>query len=225
MEDYLSCLLQSRWKETMRFTVGFDLDLTLVDSRARIIESHRRAFADLGEEVCEDELAPLVGLPLDRTAAIVRPNVNISQFISRYRFHYQEPDAPPQQSMLGAREALLATRAAGGRVVVVSAKYVPAITQALTETDLENLVDLSFGERFAAGKTSALQQVGAAVYVGDHEADIAAALAVPAIAVGVATGPHTCAQLTAAGAHKVLANLLDYPQWLRCADSLPRQVQ
>jgi beta-phosphoglucomutase-like phosphatase (HAD superfamily) len=52
------------------------------------------------------------------------------------------------------------------------------------------------------------------VYLGDHPADMAAARAVPATAIGVLTGAHSADELHAAGADTVLANLTDFPQWL-----------
>jgi phosphoglycolate phosphatase-like HAD superfamily hydrolase len=51
----------------------------------------------------------------------------------------------------------------------------------------------------------------ATVLVGDTELDVAAALATGARVVGVATGGTTAAQLAAAGAHAVLADLADTP--------------
>ena len=48
---------------TAPLTVGFDLDLTLVDSHERIISAYIRALGDLGVEVSAEDLVPHLGTP------------------------------------------------------------------------------------------------------------------------------------------------------------------
>ena len=62
-------------------------------------------------------------------------------------------------------------------------------------------------------KAAVLTQVGAAVYVGDAPADMAAAAEAGVRAVGVATGSFSAADLVAAGAEVVLGSLLEFPTW------------
>jgi phosphoglycolate phosphatase len=52
------------------------------------------------------------------------------------------------------------------------------------------------------------------VYLGDHPADMAAARAVPAAAIGVLTGEHSEDELRAAGADEIFHDLTRFPQWL-----------
>ena len=100
-------------------TVGFDLDLTLVDSHERIISAYIRALADLGVQVSSQELEPHLGMPLVHTAAAVGAAVDADALVLLYRHYYDEPDAPRTLPMAGAIEALACVRAAGGRTVVV----------------------------------------------------------------------------------------------------------
>ena len=60
-------------------------------------------------------------------------------------------------------------------------------------------------------KAAGLAGLGAAVYVGDTPADMAAAVQAGARAVGVTTGSFTDRDLAAAGADLVLASLADFP--------------
>ena len=60
-------------------------------------------------------------------------------------------------------------------------------------------------------KAAVLAGLGAAVYVGDTPADMAAAVQAGARAVGVTTGSFTERDLAAAGADLVLASLADFP--------------
>ena len=194
--------------------VGFDLDLTLVDSHERIISAYIRALGDLGVKVSSEELAPHLGMPLAETATAVGAAVDADALVLRYRHHYDEPDAPRTLPMPGAREALRCVRASGGRTIVVSAKFTPAVHKALAEAGLTDLVDAVYGELFASDKAAALIAEGASVYVGDHPGDMAAAHTASAYAVGVTTGANDEAALLSAGANLTLPDLDAFVAWL-----------
>jgi hypothetical protein len=147
--------------ETAPLTVGFDLDLTLVDSHERILSAYIRALGDLGVEVSREELTPHLGMPLVHTAAAVGAAVDADALVLRYRHYYDEPGAPITLPMPGAAEALRCVRDAGGRTVVVSAKFTPAVHKALAEAGLAELVDVVHGELFAQDKAIALIAEGA----------------------------------------------------------------
>ena len=189
---------------TPTVVVGFDLDLTLVDSRERIMTSYLRALHDVGNPVTREDLEPHLGIPLTHTIAALAPAVDADALAS----------ATSTDPMPGALAAGQALRSGGGRTVVVSAKFTPAAQSALAEAGLDDLVDALHGELFATEKATALIAEGATVYVGDHPGDMAAARAAGAVALGVSTGANDEAALTAAGADEVLASLEDFPAWL-----------
>lgn len=199
---------------TASLTVGFDLDLTLVDSKERIISAYIRALRDLGVEVSREELVPHLGIPLTDTATAVAPAIDADALVLRYRHYYDEPGAPRTLAMTGAAEALRCVRAAGGRTIVVSAKFTPSVYRALEEAGLTELVDVVYGELFAQDKAPALIAEGASIYVGDHPGDMAAAGAANAYAVGVTTGANDHATLGAAGAAVTLTDLHAFAPWL-----------
>ena len=199
---------------TELLSVGFDLDLTLVDSHERIISAYIRALRDLGVEVSAEDLVPHLGIPLTHTAAVLAPAIDADALVLRYRHYYDEPDAPRTLPMPGAAEALRCVRAAGGRTVVVSAKFTPAVHRALDEAGLTELVDVVYGELFAEDKATALIAEGASIYVGDHPGDMAAARAASAYAVGVASGANDQLALSAAGADLALPDLGTFVTWL-----------
>jgi pyridinium-3,5-biscarboxylic acid mononucleotide sulfurtransferase len=74
--------------------------------------------------------------------------------------------------------------------------------------------DAVLGWRWAQSKTAALIEHGVAVYVGDHEADVLAAIAAGSVAVGVTTGHATADRLRSAGASVVLEDLTGFSPWL-----------
>ena len=109
----------------------------------------------------------------------------------------------------GAREALDAVRARGGRVLVVTSKI-----GRLARLHLDHLglaVDELAGDLFAEEKATALREHGATHYVGDHVADMVAAGAAGVPGIGVATGPCSPEELRAAGAEVVLDDLTGFP--------------
>ena len=199
---------------TAQLTVGFDLDLTLVDSHDRIISAFIRALRDLGVEVSSEDLIPHMGIPLTHTTAALAPAVDADALVLRYRHYYDEPGAPRTLPMPGAVAALRCVRDAGGRTVVVSAKFTPAVHQALEESGLTELVDVVFGELFAQDKATALVAEGASIYLGDHPGDMTAARLAGAYAVGVTTGANDEAALRGVGADVVLPDLHAFVAWL-----------
>ena len=74
--------------------------------------------------------------------------------------------------------------------------------------------DAVVGWAWAETKTVAMLDLGVEIYVGDHPADMAAARAAEATAVGVLTGSHTADELLEAGADIVLDDLTGFPGWL-----------
>jgi uncharacterized protein len=193
--------------------VGFDLDMTLVDSRAGIAETLRQAAAVLGVEISDEDVWPTIGIPLTDAMEQWLPAEDIPVAIAEYRRRYPTVGVPMTTALPGAREALAAVRELGGRTAVVSAKIEPAVRAVLAHVGLE--ADLVVGGRFAAAKSGVLREAGAQVYVGDHPGDVVAARGADAVSIAVTTGPTSAADLAAAGADEVLDSLASFPEWLR----------
>lgn len=194
------------------FCVGFDLDMTLVDSRPGIAEVMTRLAAEAGAYIDVDAVVSRLGPPLEQELAHWFPAERVPAMATRYRELYADYGVPGASPMPGAVAALDAIRAAHGRSVVVTAKsghHGSAIVERLGFA-----VDTVAGGRFGKGKGEALREFGAGIYVGDHLADIDAARAGEAVAVSVATGMYDVMALRAAGADVVLGDLTEFPEWL-----------
>jgi phosphoglycolate phosphatase len=76
-------------------------------------------------------------------------------------------------------------------------------------------VDRVYGDVFHAEKATVLRETGAALYVGDHVADMQAGVLAGVPAIGVTSGPCSEADLKAAGATAVFADLHPLPEYLR----------
>jgi phosphoglycolate phosphatase len=198
--------------------VGFDVDMTLVDSAAGIAATAQAALTEIGRPVSREALWPHVGVPLETALAAVAPGVDAAAVAARYRQLYAEYGIPSITRLPGAAEAFEAVHQAGGRVLVVSAKGEPAVQRVLAHVGLDRppvAPDLVAGGLFAGAKGALLRAQGADVYVGDHPGDVEAARVAGAVGVAVATGAFTAACLRRAGADVVLADLRAFPAWLR----------
>ncbi|NES26366.1 HAD hydrolase-like protein [Micromonospora terminaliae] len=189
--------------------VGFDLDMTLVDSRPGIAAAYRALTAQTGVPVDAELAVSRLGPPLRTEIAHWFPPEQVEEAVLAYRELYPAYAITPTLPMPGAEDAIKAVHARGGRVMVVTSKI-----GRLAKLHLDHLglaVDELAGDLFAEQKATALREHGATLYVGDHVADMAAAQAAGIPGVGVATGPCTRDDLSAAGARVVLDDLTGFP--------------
>jgi phosphoglycolate phosphatase len=193
-------------------TVGFDLDMTLIDSRPGIAAVWNALSAETGVAIDVDAATSRLGPPLADELARWFPADLLEVQADRFRELYPDLAIEPTPPMPGAHDALAAVHAVGGRAVVITGKYEANALLHVAHLGLE--ADQVFGWCWGEGKTTALRREGAAVYVGDHLEDMKSAAAAGAVAVGVLTGGASTADLTAAGADVVFDDLTSFPGWL-----------
>ncbi|MGA4973724.1 HAD family hydrolase [Streptomyces cinereoruber] len=192
-------------------TVGFDLDLTLLDTRPGIRATWEAFAADTGVAIDADLVVTRLGPPLEHEMAYWFPQERVPEMAARYRALYPEHAIEPTVPMPGAEDALRAVREAGGRTLVVTAKNGPHAELHFARLGIEP--DAVVGGLWAEGKAEALRAHGARVYVGDHTGDVRGAAAANALSVAVATGPCPAEELREAGADVVLTDLTDFRAW------------
>ncbi len=197
----------------MRPAVGFDLDMTLIDSRPGIAATYRALTAETGVHVDADLAVSRLGPPLRTELRHWFPEEDIERTVTTYRALYREHAITPTTPMPGAVEALAAVRELGLRVVVVTSKL--GVLAELHLAHLGMVADELAGDLFAEGKGAALVTHGVRWYVGDHVGDMVAARTAGVPGVGVATGPCDPGDLWAAGAAYVLDDLTGLPALLR----------
>lgn len=195
-----------------QLTVGFDLDMTLIDSRPGIRAAYQALSAETGTYIDADAAVTRLGPPLEQELAHWFPEAEIPAMADRYREIYPTHAIEPTPAMPGAREAVEAVRALGGRAIVVTAKHEPNARLHLDHLGIEP--DAVVGWLWAEAKAVALREYEAQVYVGDHVGDVRGARAAGALSVTVPTGPCPEPELREAGADVVLADLTELPAWL-----------
>lgn len=193
-------------------TVGFDLDMTLLDTRPGIRATYLALAAETGARIDADLVVTRLGPPLVRELRNWFPAEQVERVADRYRELYRDHAFAPTVALPGAHEAVAAVRRHGGRVAVITGKYEPNARLHLEHAGLH--ADALVGDLWAEGKGDALREHGAGIYVGDHVGDIRGARHAGAVAVAVATGPYGEEELRAAGADAVLPDLTGFPAWL-----------
>ena len=195
-----------------QLVVGFDLDMTLIDTGPGFGKVLTALGAELGVEFPIAALTKRLGPPLEALLAPYLEAEAVGAAGDRFRALYPDHAIASTPAFAGAHEALAAVRRHGGRVLVVTGKF-PANAQ-LHLDHLAFDVDHLEGWVWGVGKAEALRREGATVYVGDHVHDVEGALAAGALSVSVLTGGCTREELVAAGTHVVLDSLVEFPEWL-----------
>ena len=191
--------------------VGFDLDLTLIDSQPAIMAAWSELARETGTRIDLDSITTRLGIKLEEEVARWFPAGERDEAAASYRRHYVRLAPGLTTPLPGAAGALAAVRQAGERAIIVTAKHPVSAGPSLAAAGLE--ADDLYTHVYGPEKAAVLSEVGAAVYVGDAPADMGAALAAGAHGVGVTTGSFRAADLRAAGAGLVLDSLLEFPPW------------
>jgi phosphoglycolate phosphatase len=191
--------------------VGFDLDMTLIDSRPAIMAAFEATSRDMSASIDLDAVDGRLGIKLEDELAYWFPPEGIAEAAGCYRRHYVRLAAERTSALPGAREALAAVRAAGERAVIITAKHPVSVEPSLRAAGLT--ADELFTHVHGPEKAEVLRGLKAAVYVGDTPADVIAGVSAGVRAIGVATGSFTAATLREAGAELVLGTLEAFPAW------------
>ncbi len=192
--------------------VGFDLDMTLIDTAPGFGAVLTVLGQELGVDFPVAEMTSRLGPPLEAMLAGHLAEDAVGPAGDRFRELYPEHAVLPVPVLSGAHEAIGAVRRHGGRVIVVTGKYAPNAQLHLEHLGLD--VDVLEGWVWGIGKADVLRREGARIYVGDHVHDVEGATAAGAISVSVLTGGCTRSELLEAGTDVVLDDLREFPSWL-----------
>ena len=191
--------------------IGFDLDMTLINSRQAILATFAEVARLTGTAIDLAAVNRRLGIKLeDELASWFSPD-QVAGAAETYRRHYVPLAERMTTALPGAREALDAVRAAGQRVIIITAKHPVSVGPSLQAAGLS--ADEMFTLVHGPEKADVLRRLRAAAYVGDTPPDMAAAVQAGVRAVGVATGSFTGEILVNAGAEVVLDSLEDFAAW------------
>ena len=195
-----------------QLVVGFDLDMTLIDTVPGFAATLSALGAELGIEFPIENMTARLGPPLDHLLRDHLAEEAIASAGDRFRTLYPDHAIAPTLAFPGAHEAIAAVRREQGRVVLVTGKFAPNAQLHVDHLGFD--VDHLEGWVWGLGKAEVLRQEGASIYVGDHIHDVEGALAAGVTSVSVLTGGCTREELLEAGTHVVLDDLTQFPAWL-----------
>jgi phosphoglycolate phosphatase len=193
--------------------VGFDLDLTLIDTRVATAHALQAVNQELGEHIDVDAFVARLGPPVRDELRPWVPESRLDAAIATFRTTFTSTGLRYLRPCAGAADILHALRRAGGRSVVITSRR-PFIAQAALEATGLHAAAL-VGGLTGTEKASAMTENGVAAYVGDHALDMIGASAARVPGVGVLTGAHNEDELRAAGASLVVPTLTELLAVLR----------
>jgi phosphoglycolate phosphatase-like HAD superfamily hydrolase len=91
--------------ERSGLVVGFDLDLTLIDTAAGVVATLEALAAELGVAFPSHELASMLGPPLDHMLAPYLPAADLAAATDRFRAHYPDHAVAVTPHLAGALAA------------------------------------------------------------------------------------------------------------------------
>ena len=195
-----------------QLAVGFDLDMTLIDTVPGFAATLRALGDELGVGFPVEEMTARLGPPLEQ---LLEPHLAaeaVGAAGDRFRELYVDHAVSSVPVLAGAHEAIAAVRRQRGRVVLVTGKFPRNAQLHVDHLGLD--VDLIEGWVWGVGKAEVLTREGIGIYVGDHVHDVEGARAAGVLSVSVLTGGCTREELEAAGTDVLLESLEEFPAWL-----------
>ena len=196
----------------MERVVGFDLDLTLIDSRPQILAAFEALSLETNVAVDVAVIETRLGLKLEDELAYWFEEESIGGAAAIYRRHYLA-HAAQTVPLPGAADAVALVQSSGVRVAVVTAKHASSARPCLDAVGI--LPDSLHSFVHGREKAAVLRKIGAGCYIGDTPDDMHAAKDAATRAIGVSTGSFGRVELIESGADVVLETLVEFPDLWR----------
>ena len=195
-----------------QLVIGFDLDMTLIDTVVGFAATLEVLGAELGVDVPDRgaDLQARAAAGADARAPL--PAEQIRAAGDRFREIYPDRRGADAGVPGRARGAGRRTPPRTDAIVLVTGKYTPNAQLHVDHLGLD--VDASRAGCGEPGRARRCPARGRDIYVGDHVHDVEGAQAAGILSVSVLTGGCTREELEAAGTDVVLTDLTEFPAWL-----------
>jgi phosphoglycolate phosphatase-like HAD superfamily hydrolase len=170
-------------KNRNMFTIGFDLDMTLVDSNLGLIKTLGHIFPEKYEIQEKWFVQKISGLPLKEILSTLAHEDEISMFEKLFLELYPSIGVSNSSLYPGAIAALNCVKDSGYEPIIVSAKSPSNLDKMVSYFELP--VSLAVGGAHGLGKSKILKDNNAQLYVGDQESDVMSAhnVGIPALKI------------------------------------------
>jgi phosphoglycolate phosphatase-like HAD superfamily hydrolase len=205
----------------------FDVEGTLIDCVAEILQCWSETLAGFGVPVRSMDLQRLSGMDGDEMLAILAPELDeharkdiVTAQGERYRAVY----LPRVQAFPGVRAVFTAIKSHGGRIALATDCQADELKRYRSLVNVDDLIDaIACGDDVSRGKPDpalvelALDHLGApaafATMIGDTPFDAQAARSAGVNAWGTLTGGHARSSLIDAGCSVVAPSVADFGQY------------
>ena len=161
----------------MRTTIGFDFDMTLVDTSNSLLETLKVVFPREYKLQIEQSKFQLNGLPLDQILLNYCHQKDLSKFKKEFMTAYQTVGVKNAKLIPGAVESLEIVHQMGYDPVIISAKSGENLTKLIKIFNLP--IKKIHSEKHGKEKTKTMIGEKTILYIGDQESDVSAAHSVP----------------------------------------------
>lgn len=193
----------------VKATIGFDFDMTLVDTSNSLIATLGQIFPN--KNILKDDKfsSEFSGLPLDQILLHFCYKENLNRFRKEFMTAYENIGIRESKILSGSIAALEIVRQYGFEPVIISAKSRKNLTKLVKHFDLP--VKKIYADKHGIEKTKAMIAEKTILYIGDQESDVSAAHAVPIEALRI-TGNSG---VTETHAEWQIANMSLFPHWFK----------
>jgi len=169
----------------MNLKIGFDLDMTLVDSSDAIVVSALETIREFhgDSQISAKEVRQFVGLPMRNTLERWIDSKSVASAFEFYKKFYLENALQLTFAIPGAREVLAQLTSEEIPYCVITAKDEKVAQNQLTYLNFPK--STIFGGRFGEGKTKVMIDFECTHYVGDHLEDYKSAIKAGVIFIGL----------------------------------------
>jgi phosphoglycolate phosphatase len=198
----------------LRKTVFFDLDGTLTDSRAGIVGSLHHALQEAGKPIPDDDLAWLIGPPIQESLASLVGEEAREEVFALYRRRYDEVGWRENVPYDGIHDVLAVFASKQYKLHVATAKPRVFAERILEHFDLRRFFDRVFGSELDGTRTqkdkllewalSGMDIHEPPTMVGDRRFDVEGAHANRMRSIGVTWGFGSRNELEDAGAQVII---------------------
>ena len=200
--------LNDLWLEWVKANVGFDLDLTLVDTRRAMEAAAAGINHALGVHIDLQSFVSHTGPPVRQQLSEWVPERQLDDAVTVFRSTFLGPGADLLAPTPAAHEALALARSTGRQAVVITSRLPHVAERMLSACRLRP--DVLIGGLTGLEKTAAMRETRIACYIGDHPLDMIGAKAAGVRGIGLLTGFHSEAELREAGAETILSDLTEF---------------
>jgi phosphoglycolate phosphatase len=192
-------------------TIGFDLDLTLIDTGEATAHALTVVTRELGLTLDLDQVLADRGPAFRDVIAGYVPAPLLTAVLRRFYRVFLAESIGLVRPIEGARETLDRLHAVGGRSVIITGRREVSARRCLEALGLRT--DTLCGGVSGPAKAPAMTGHGLHAFVGDHALDMMGARIANVPGVGVLSGGHDPATLRAAGASAIVTSVAALPSW------------